>query len=166
MGFFNIFTSHGDKLRQELDINQPINKICEYLYSMVENIEYINLFQLTLRHDNTILLPDKTLKFYNLSADSKLTFVIRRKSIDFNSPTIYDSPASITSFKEQHKKNDIENMLNELNKNILSLTDQFYSLKDEIKYIKSDINDIRFHIDNIKKDIDCKKPEDIFEMLA
>ena len=132
---------------------------------MIENKEYIELFDLTLRYENTILLTDKLFQNYNIPEHSKLTFIMRRKSIDFNSPTIYDSPMSINNFKNKIEKSETNAMLEMINNNLLNLQDQMYMIKDEMKNIKNDIGDIQFHIDQIKTDIDSKKSEEIFPML-
>lgn len=168
MVFFNIITSHGEKLNIDIDVSLSIDNICKKIYSMIENTEYIELFDLTLRYENTILMLDRTLESYRIPENSKLSFILRRRSIDFNSPTIYDSPVSIKQVKNKPSKTDSTYaMLERINNNLLNLSDEIHTIKEEIKYIKNDMNDIHFHIDQIKKDIDNENTgNDIFPMLA
>ena len=154
---YNIITSHGEKLNLEFDTSFTIENICIQIFNMVENIEYINTFDLTLRYDNIILQSDKSLIEYNIPENSKLSFILRRKSIDIPSPGIYDSPLSIKKITDKYSDSYI---LKETQQNVEKLIELVYDLKDNIDDLNHDIKQIKTDLENVIKD---KNPLDLMD---
>ena len=105
MVVYNIITSQGQKLQLDLNMNSRIEVICEYLFSLVENMEYITTFDLSLRYENIVLINDKLLIEYNYPSNTKLSFIIKKKGIDIPSPSIYDSPLSLNNSLSNSNEN-------------------------------------------------------------
>ena len=89
----------GAWLRLSESINDLLESVSQPFFSINNILGAMAKGDLTLRYENTILMLDRTLESYRIPENSKLSFILRRRSIDFNSPTIYDSPVSIKQVK-------------------------------------------------------------------
>ena len=154
MSSYNIFTSHGEKLNLYLDTNKRIDELTTFIFKLVENIEYINTYDLILKHDTNLLTSDKTLKDYNIPENSNLYFIMRRKSIDIPSPNIYDSPILSNSLHNDRSQDNMINIRDDMNK----LKDDIADIKLDIKDLISDIGHMRTEINDLTSDVyDIKK---------
>lgn len=143
MVLYTVNTSQGERLNIDIDNNKQVSDICIYIYGLIENTEYINMFDLTLRYDQIVLLHDKRFSEYNIPEQSKLSFIIRRRSIDIPSPGIYDSPSPI-------KLDKLGNNYHH-NSELLNLMDSINIIKQELQDMKSDINFLKGDIESIKE---------------
>ena len=145
MVLYTVNTSQGERLNIDIDSDKKVSAICVYIYGLIENTEYINMFDLTLRYDQTVLLHDKRFSEYNIPDRSKLSFIIRRRSIDIPSPGIYDSPSPIK----------LEKLANNYHHNaeLLNLIDSVNIIKQELRDMRADINFLKSDVDSIKEHI-------------
>jgi hypothetical protein len=167
MVVYNIITSQGQKLQLDLNMNSRIEVICEYLFSLVENMEYITTFDLSLRYENIVLINDKLLIEYNYPSNTKLSFIIKKKGIDIPSPSIYDSPLSLNNSLSNSNENVITNNQTELSSILNQILITINTTKNEINNIKDDINDIKHDVVDIKNDISnlIKDGNDPFNLM-
>ena len=135
---FFVTTSHGDKLSVDIDIDMKIFDVNKMIYNQIENNQYIDTFDLILKHDLDVLNNNHTLRNYCIPERAKLLFVIKKKNIDIPSPSIYDSP--IKEFENNAIKFSNNNVLVKSIENLVSMVE---TLQNDISDIKDDIQMIK-----------------------
>ena len=137
---FFVTTSHGDKLSMDIDIDMKILDVNKMIYNQIENNQYIDTFDLILKHELDVLGNNQTLRNYCIPERSKLLFVIKKKNIDIPSPSIYDSPIK-----------DVENSVIKFSNNNV-LIKSIENLVSMVETLQTDINDIKDDIQMIKNE--------------